>query len=145
MDLSDAVTRVYRMAQEKTIQQDFVVCFRTAKVSYWQRLLTKRVDNNRDIIPQELSTKVMGQYQRKKRCDLLSKDVLLLADNTSTETLFFCMNGYETLLHSLYSPDLALSDFLFSNMKKYLWRSFFNDDEVITALESRFNSKSIYF
>lgn len=64
--------------------------------------------------------KLWDNIKEKKRCDLLSKDVLLLADNTSAETLFFCMNGYETLLHSLYSPDLALSDFLFSNMKKYL-------------------------
>ena len=44
-------------------------------------------------------------------------------------------NGYESIPHPAYSPDLAPSDFLFPNLKKDTHGLHFQSDEVVTAVE----------
>lgn len=54
--------------------------------------------------------------------------------------------GYETLPHSPYSPDLSSSDFPFLKYEKHLSRrTFFNDEEVVTAGEELVFFKFINF
>ena len=52
-------------------------------------------------------------------------------------------NGYEFIPHSVYSPDLAPSDFfLFRNLKKNIRGCHFrSDEEIMTAVEDRINEK----
>ena len=61
---------------------------------------------------------------REKRRGKLSRGVLLQQDNARVHTCKIAMaaielNGYESIPHPAYSPDLAPSDFfLFPNFKK---------------------------
>ena len=53
------------------------------------------------------------------------------------------LNGYELIPHSVYSTDLAPSDFfLFPNLKKDIRGCHFrSDEEVVTAFEEGVNGK----
>ena len=83
----------------------------------------------------------------EKRRGKLSKGVLLQQDNARVHTCKVAMdaverNGYELIPHSVYSPDLAPSDFLFRNLKKGIRGLHFrSNEEVVTAVEEWVNGK----
>jgi len=68
---------------------------------------------------------------KSKRRGKLRRGVLLLHDNVPAHTSAVVTSaaaecGYELLPHSLYSPDLAPSDFyLFLLLKQHHWHTFF--------------------
>ena len=79
---------------------------------------------------------------REKRRGKLSKGDLLQQDNARVHTCKVALdaverNGYELIPHSVYSPDLAPSDFfLFPNLKKDIRGLHFrSDEEVMMAVE----------
>ena len=85
---------------------------------------------------------------REKRRGKLSKGVLLQQYNAGVHTCKVAMdaverNGYESIPHPAYSPDLAPSDFfLFPNLEKDIRGLHFrSDEEVVTEVEEWVNGK----
>ena len=79
---------------------------------------------------------------REKRRGKLSIGILLQQESVGVHTCKIAMdaverNGYELILHPIYSPDLAPSDyFLFPNLKKDIrGRNFRSNEEVVAAVE----------
>ena len=99
----------------------------------------------RSTITGEYHANLLDQLRtaiREKRRGKLSTDVLLQQDNTRVHTGKVAMdaverNGYESIPHPAYSPDLAHSDFfLFPNLKKDIRGCHFrSDEEDVTAVE----------
>ena len=137
--------------------QDTTICWQGdghsifgSKGRYYVGLLPKR-------------SKIIGVYYanlldqqrtaiREKRRGKLSKGVLLHQDNAKVHTFKVAMdaverNGYELILHPVYSPGLAFSDFfLFPNLKRGICGCHFrSDEEVGTAGEERVNGKDPAF
>ena len=80
------------------------------------------------------------------------RKVRLLHDNTRPHTAKMTRQkilelGWETLPHPPYSPDLAPSDYhLFSPLKQFLRdKTYDNDDDIKTDLQTFFNSKEAEF
>ena len=95
--------------------------------------------------------KLKARIQRIRPVLEISK-VLLQHDNvrshTSLKTLKVISSfGWTTISHSLYSPDLAPSDFhLFESLKENLReRHFSSDEEVKTAGRKCLKAKSVEF
>jgi len=89
---------------------------------------------------------------KEKSRGKVTKEVLFLHDNAPAHRALATQKklaylGFQCLVHPLYSPDLAPSDYnLFSGLKKQMkGRHFSSDAEVIAASETWYNGQTSEF
>ena len=92
--------------------------------------------------------KKLREEIKSKRRGIVSSDVSLLDDNASSHkcnipTTAVQKSGFQVVMHPLYSPDLAPTDYhLFARLKKQLRGVIFHsDEELINAVQHYFDAQ----